>query len=97
MKARRLAHRFVQQQGNDPAVKIARSALKFFAQPKTPHDALPLVILFEREFHAASIRAATAEARVIRFWIELHWLLIFICQTSQATRVLVAQASACGF
>jgi hypothetical protein len=60
-------------------------------------DALPLVILFEREFHAVRICAAAAEARVIRFGIEFHRLLIFICQSSQATLVLVAQASACRF
>ena len=74
VKPGRFAHGFVQQQGDDPAVKEARAALVFFAQAEAAHDALARVILFERELHSARVRAAAAEARVIGFWIELHFI-----------------------
>jgi hypothetical protein len=74
MKPGRFAHGFVQQQGDDSAVKEARAALVFFSQAEATHDALARVILFERELHSSRVCAAAAEAWVIEFWIELHFI-----------------------
>jgi len=72
VKPSRLPHGFIQKQGNDPAMKKARAALVLFSQTEPPHNALPRVILFECQPHAARVGAAAAEAGIFGFWIESH-------------------------
>jgi hypothetical protein len=72
VKPGRLAHGFVEQQGDDPAMEKARTALIFIAELKPADDALTRIILFECKFHAPGICAATAKARVLRFGVESH-------------------------
>jgi hypothetical protein len=73
MKTCRLAHDFVQQQRNDPAMHEARTALVLLAEAKTADDPLARVILFERKLHAPRVRAAASEAHVIWFGIKSHF------------------------
>src|ERR1700681_4570799 len=72
MEPARLAHDFVQQHGDDSAVKKSRAALVFIAELKTSDDALARVILLEGQPHAARVRSAAPEASVSRFGIKSH-------------------------
>jgi hypothetical protein len=72
MKSRCLAHGFVEQHGDDSAMKKARPALIFLAEAKAADDALPHVVLLKRELHPARVRTATAEAGILGFRIESH-------------------------
>jgi hypothetical protein len=73
VKSGRFAHSFVQKQGDDPAMKEARTALVFFPDPEATHDTLPRVVPFKGETHPSRVRAPASKARVIGFWIELHY------------------------
>ena len=70
-----LAHDFVQQHGDDSAVKKSGAALVFIAELKTSNDALVCVILFERKLHPARVCAAAPKASVSRFGINSHVFL----------------------
>ncbi len=72
VKSGRFTHSFVQKQGDDPAMKEARTALVFFSDPETTHDTLARVVPLKGEMHPAGVCAAASKARVIGFWIELH-------------------------
>jgi hypothetical protein len=72
VETRRLAHDFIEEQCNDPAVKKPGASLVFFAQPEAPHDTLAGVILFERQMQATRVRPATSEAPVVRLRIKSH-------------------------
>jgi hypothetical protein len=67
-----LGHHFVQQQRNNSTVDKACSALVFLAEAETANHPLTLVILFERQVHAARVRDATAEAMIPDVRIEYH-------------------------
>jgi hypothetical protein len=96
VKAGRLAHNLIQQQGNDPAMEKARTALVFLAQAKTPHNALALVILFERKVHAAGVGSAAAKAWILRFGIDSHFGL-FEAPLATASNSSAARLSGTAF
>jgi hypothetical protein len=72
VKPGRLAHGFVEQHGDDPAMEKAPTALILITELKPTDDALARVILFECKLHATGICAAAAKARVLRFGIKSH-------------------------
>lgn len=88
MKPGGLAHGFVEQSGDDPAVEKARSPLIFNTELKPAHDALASIILFERKLHAPGICAATDKAGVLRFGIESQQLLKLVCPGRISARPL---------
>src|ERR1700732_430083 len=61
-----LAHHFIENGGDNPAVYEAGATLIFRAEPKGSANALGLVVLLKRKLHAAGIRAAAAEANISR-------------------------------
>ena len=71
-EAAHLAHHFIEQRGDDPAVNESRAALVFRAEPKCATNAPRRVVLLERELHAARVCAAAAKAGVRLVRLQQH-------------------------
>src|SRR5215472_13747889 len=69
-KPAHLAHRLIEQQRDDPAVRKSCSALIPVAQHEPAEDPPPDTVLFERQFHSADVRSAAAKALVRRVRLQ---------------------------
>src|SRR6267154_585246 len=65
-KAADLAHRFIQEHCDNPAMRESPASLIAFAKNKPSHNPAIHVVLFERQLHPAGIISAAAETLVRR-------------------------------
>jgi hypothetical protein len=67
-----LAHRFVQHQGDDPAVNPSARALIFRGYLKMAANTLVFFVQLKDQTHSTRIRAAATETRIRRIGFEAH-------------------------
>src|SRR5258705_6229074 len=64
------AHCFIQQRGDDSAMRHAATALVAFAQDKSANDLVPFIVVHESQFHPVAILTVTPKAEIL--WIGLQ-------------------------
>src|SRR5258705_10304708 len=62
------AHGFIQQRGDDSAMRHAATALVAFAQNKSANDPTLFIVLRESQLHPAVIRTAASKASIL--WVR---------------------------